>query len=266
MRLVPINSPDDPALEAYVGLTDVARRSKAEPERGIYVAESLKVISRALTAGHRPQSILTEPRHVERLAPVLTDYDIPVYVGQADILEAITGFHVHRGALAIFSRPTLPSISEIIAKARRVVILEDIVDHTNVGAAFRAVAGMGQQAVVVTPRCADPLYRRSIRVSMGAVFAIPWTRGPEWTELANILHAHGFTIAALGLGEDSIDLAEFQHRVPDKLALVLGSEGPGLTSEAIKSSDQVIRIKMHNGVDSLNVASAAAVAAWALGP
>ena len=178
-----IADPTDPRLADYVALTDVALRRRTEPERGLYVAESEKVIRRALAAGHRPRSFLMAERWLTDLADVVADAregGIPIYVGEHDVIEALTGFHLHRGALAAMQRPVLPAVGDLLKNARRVLVLEDIVDHTNVGACFRSAAALGVDAVLVTPRCADPLYRRAVRVSMGTVFQVPWTRIEPW--------------------------------------------------------------------------------------
>jgi tRNA G18 (ribose-2'-O)-methylase SpoU len=187
-----------------------------------------------------------------------------VYVGSETALQQLTGFHLHRGALAAMHRPVLPSLEDVLAHARRVVVLEDIVDHTNVGAAFRAVAGLGADAVLVSPRCADPLYRRSVRVSMGTVLQVPWTRIGEWQDAAPRLHDAGFHIAALALDDRAVSLEAFASHAPRKVALVMGAEGDGLSHRAMASADTVVTIPMAHGVDSLNVASAAAVALYAL--
>lgn len=264
MHLVPISDPADPELRDYRDLTDVVRRRLSEPAGGLYLAESVKVIERALAAGHRPRSVLALPKWVDALTPLLEPYDIPVYVGESELLESITGFVMHRGALASMHRPELPAVAELLRDARRVVVLEDIVDHTNVGAIFRAVAGMGADAVLVTPRCADPLYRRSVRVSMGAVLQVPWTRLDDWPAGGAQLHDAGFTIAALALDDDAVDLADFAASPPDRVALLLGTEGDGLSRHALTAADTVVTIPMDRGVDSLNVAAAAAVGLWAL--
>jgi len=205
----------------------------------------------------------------ERMAPMLAEVDalddeVPVYVMDREVLEHVAGFHVHRGALASMHRPALPTIAEVLAGARRVVILEDIVNHTNVGAIFRSVAALGADAVLITPQCADPLYRRSVRVSMGAVFDVPWTRIPQWPAGLDELRAAGFELAALALTEDSVELDAFAQRAPERLALVMGAEGDGLSAAAVTAADHVVRIPMRAGIDSLNVAAAAAVAMWAL--
>ncbi|MGW4930565.1 TrmH family RNA methyltransferase [Agromyces sp. NPDC004153] len=248
----------------YAGLTDVALRSAHEPANGLYIAESAKVIRRAIGAGHRPRSVLMEEKWLQGLEAVLEPFDIPVHLADPEQLEAITGYRVHRGALAAFERPRLPDPGELLATARRVVVLEDIVDHTNVGAIFRSVAALGADAVLVTPRCADPLYRRSVRVSMGTVFQVPWTRLPEWPEAARMLHAHGFSIAALALADDAVSLRDLADDPPERLALVFGAEGDGLSARALDAADRIVTIPMAHGVDSLNVAAAAAVVLYAL--
>jgi len=264
MRLVPVTDPGAPELRDYTELTDVARRRLREPEEGLYLAESVKVIERAFAAGHRPRSVLVLEKWLTEIGPLFEPWDVPVYVGSAEVLEAVTGFVMHRGALASMHRPTPPPVADLLREARRVVVLEDIVDHTNVGAIFRAVAGLGADAVLVSPRCADPLYRRSVRVSMGAVLQVPWTRLDEWDVAAPQLHAAGFTIAALALDDRAVDLADFARDAPSKVALVLGTEGDGLSREALAIADTTVTIPMDHGVDSLNVAAAASVALWSL--
>jgi tRNA G18 (ribose-2'-O)-methylase SpoU len=265
MRIISIDSIDAPELADFARLTDVALRRALEPAGGLYLAESTKVIGRALRAGHTPRAVLVTPRWLPDVEPLLAGFpDVPVYVGTEEALESLTGFHLHRGALASMHRPPLPELEEVIAGARRVVVLEDIVDHTNVGAAFRAVAGLGADAVLVTPRCADPLYRRSVRVSMGTVLQVPWTRIGEWQDAAPRLHDAGFRLAALALAENAVSLDEFAAHAPERVALVMGAEGDGLSRRALACADTVVTIPMSHGVDSLNVASAAAVALYAL--
>lgn len=264
MHVVAISDPADPALRDYRDLTDVVLRRLAEPAGGLYLAESVRVIERALAAGHRPRSALVLPKWVDEVSTLLAPYDVPLHVGEPEVLESITGFVMHRGALASMHRPPLRSVAELLAGARRVVVLEDVVDHTNVGAIFRAVAGLGADAVLVTPRCADPYYRRSVRVSMGAVLQIPWTRLDEWPAGGDQLRDAGFTIAALALADDAVDLRDFAARAPERVALLLGTEGDGLSRRALAAADVVVTIPMERGVDSLNVAAAASVALWSL--
>jgi tRNA G18 (ribose-2'-O)-methylase SpoU len=265
---VTITDPDDPRLADYVSLTDVALRTRMEPAGGLYIAESSTVLGRALAAGHRPRSVLCAPRwlaDVETMletAPVGPD-PVPVYVADEPVLEAITGFHVHRGALAAMHRPALPTLDEVMVGARRVAVLDGLVDHTNVGAALRACAAFGMDGVLITATCADPLYRRAVRVSMGTVFQVPWTRVDPWPAGVELLRERGFVTAAMALSPTAITLDELAADLPERLALVLGSEGPGLSPATLDACDLVVRIPMAHQVDSLNVASAAAVAFWA---
>ncbi|WP_291054188.1 RNA methyltransferase [Herbiconiux sp.] len=267
---MPIAALDDarlehPGLADYADLTDVALRRILEPAGGLYLAESSKVIARAVEAGHRPRSVLLQEKWLPDLAWVGERFpDVPIYVASDAQLEQLTGFQMHRGALASMHRPELPSLSSLLTDAHTVVVLEDIVDHTNVGAAFRSAAGLGADAVLISPRCADPLYRRSVRVSMGTVLQVPWTRIGEWKEAVPALHEAGFTIAALALGDDSIPLPEFTASLPERVAIVLGTEGDGLSRRALAAADVRVEIPMLHGVDSLNVASASAVALYAL--
>jgi len=265
MRIERVERADDPRLADYRDLTDVALRRVLEPEGGLYIAESAKVIARAVAAGHRPRSVLVQDKWLADVEPLLADApETPVYLVNGDVAESLTGFTVHRGALAAMHRPPLRSVADVVAGARLVVVLEDIVDHTNVGAAFRSAAGLGADAVLVTPRCADPLYRRSVRVSMGTVFQVPWTRLPEWPEASDLLHDAGFTIAALALADDAVSLDAFAADPPARTALLLGAEGDGLSRRALAAADTIVTIPMAGGVDSLNVAAASAVALWAL--
>ena len=274
----------DERLNDYTSLTDVALRRRLETDRGLYMAESTKVITRAVAAGHVPRSFLMAERHYPEMRPVIAAAtgcggaddggEVPVFLAPEEVLESITGFHLHRGALAAMNRPALADVGALLASARgsrgarRVAVLEDLVDHTNVGAAFRSAAALGVDAILVTPRCADPLYRRSVRVSMGAVFQVPWTRITRWPAVDE-LHDAGFAVAALALSEDAVSLDDFAASptctaADSKVALVLGTEGDGLSRRALAAADRVVRIPMAGGVDSLNVAAAAAVAFWAL--
>lgn len=264
MHLEEITDDDDMRLRDYRDLTDVALRRVSEPAEGLYIAESAKVIARALAAGHRPRSVLVQQKWVDEVSALLAYTDTPVYVVPAAVAESVTGYSVHRGALAAMHRPELPDVADLLRHARTVLVLEDIVDHTNVGAVFRSVAGLGADAVLVSPRCADPLYRRSVRVSMGTVLQVPWTRIGDWPAAGEELRAQGFHLAAMALTDESVDLDAFVADLPDRVALVMGTEGQGLTPAAIASADTTVRIPMAHGVDSLNVAAASAVGLWAV--
>lgn len=254
----------DERLADYRDLTDVALRRVLEPAGGLYIAESSKVITRALAAGHRPRSVLVQEKWLDDVRGIVAD--APIYVVEDAVAEALTGFAVHRGALAAMHRPTPAPMAEVIEDARLILVLEDIVDHTNVGAAFRAAAGLGADAVLISPRCADPLYRRSVRVSMGTVFQVPWTRMPAWREARGILTDAGVHVAALALSPEAVSLDDFAAQRPERVALMMGSEGDGLSRRALAAADSVVTIPMSGGVDSLNVAAASAVALWALRP
>jgi len=256
---IPISDPADPRLADYRDLRDVQLRSHLEVENGLFLAEGAKVVRRALEAGFTPRSFLMAEKWVDGLADVVGD--APVFVAAEDVVEELTGFHVHRGALAAFERKPLPSLETVLAGARSVLVLEDIVDHTNVGAVFRSGAAMGFDAVLLAPRCADPLYRRAIKVGMGAVFALPWTRMPDWHSALPDLSARGFTTVALTLAEDALPIEDAVAGV-DRLALVLGSEGHGLSARWEQSADRRAIIEMAEGIDSLNVAAASAVACY----
>lgn len=262
-----LDSAEDPRVADYTNLTDTRLRQRREPLEGLYIAESSKVLRRALAAGHRPRSFFLADKWLADLSDILADYPhVPAYVGTAAVLEAITGFHLHRGAMAAMHRPAPLRLQEVLATATRVAVLEDIVDHTNVGAIFRSAAGLGVDAVLLSPRCADPLYRRAVRVSMGAVFSVPWARMDPWPQSLSKLSDFGFTTAALGLSPASITLDELSARRPERLALILGTEGGGLSAETIAQAELSVRIPMRAGVDSLNVAAAGAVAFWACRP
>jgi tRNA G18 (ribose-2'-O)-methylase SpoU len=265
VTIVRIKGADDPRVRDYTSLTDVHLRKVREPAEGLYIAESSRVLRRALAVGHRPRSFFLADKWLEGLADVLEAYpDIPAYVGHPWLLEEITGFHLHRGAMAAMHRPHPIPVAELLADARRVAVLEDIVDHTNVGAIFRSAAALGVDAVLVSPRCGDPLYRRSIRVSMGAVFHVPWARIDAWPDAVDDLRDLGFTVAALELTEDALELDALGARGLERLALVLGTEGAGILPETLDAVDLAVKIPMRAGIDSLNVASASAVAFWEL--
>lgn len=260
-RLVEIDDPADPRLADYRDLRDVQLRQHLEAEHGLFIAEGEKVVRRAVEAGFAPRSFLMAPRWLDGLADVLGASGAPVYVVSEALAEEVTGFHVHRGALASLHRLPLPPVDEVLAGARSVLVLEDIVDHTNVGAIFRSGAALGFDAVLIAPRCADPLYRRSIKVAMGAVFAMPWTRLPDWYDALPALSRAGFTTVALTLAPDAVPVEEAVAGA-DRLALVLGSEGHGLSSRWEEAADRRAIIPMAAGIDSLNVAAATAVACY----
>lgn len=260
-ELVEISDPDDPRLADYRDLRDVELRKCLEAEHGLFLAEGEKVVRRAVEAGFQARSFLMAPRWLDGLDDVLARSDGPCYVLSESLIEQVTGFHVHRGALASLHRRALPAMEEVLTGARSVLVLEDIVDHTNVGAIFRSGAALGFDAVLLAPRCADPLYRRSIKVGMGAVFTMPWTRLPSWHDALPALSERGFTTIALTLAPDAVAIEDAVAGV-DRLALVLGSEGHGLSSRWERSAERRAVISMREGIDSLNVAAATAVACY----
>jgi len=260
-ELVEIDDAADPRLHDYRDLRDVQLRVSLEAEHGLFLAEGEKVVRRAIEAGHDARSFLMAPRWLDNLADVLESSDAPCYVVSDQLAEEVTGFHVHRGALAALERRPLPTVDEVIADARTIVVLEDVVDHTNVGAILRSAAALGADAALLSPRCADPLYRRAVKVAMGAVFSLPWTRIPDWYDALPHLSAAGFTTVALTLSDDAVTLDEAVRGV-DRLALVLGTEGHGLSPRWTAAADRRAIIPMESGIDSLNVAAASAVACY----
>jgi tRNA G18 (ribose-2'-O)-methylase SpoU len=256
MRRVAIDDPTDPRLSPFLDLRDTSMRAAREPAEGFFLAEGALTIRRALTAGYEPRAVLA----TDRMLPELADLDVTAYVVPDAVLERTTGYPVHRGALASFARRPEPDAGEVLAAANRVVVLEDLVDTTNVGAIFRAAAALGWDAVVLSPRCGDPLYRRAVRTSMGAVFSVPWTRVAHRTGV-DALHDAGFTVIAL-TPSGSVDIGAVG--TPARRALVVGTEGPGVSRRWLDAADVTARIPMHNGIDSLNVATAAAVALYVL--
>jgi tRNA G18 (ribose-2'-O)-methylase SpoU len=266
-----LESAGDPRVSDYTQLTDVHLRKLREPAEGMYIAESSRVLRRALAAGHSPRSFFLAEKWLDDLQDVLSEYpDVPAFIGSAALLEEITGFHLHRGAMAAMQRPAPVPLPELLADARtetphrsRIAILEDLTDHTNVGAIFRSAAAIGVDAVLVTPQCADPLYRRSIRVSMGTVFQVPWTRVEAWPASIEQLKEAGYFVAGMSLGEGAITLDELVAQDHQNLVLVFGTEGDGLKPETDRSLDARVTIPMMNGVDSLNVAASSAVAFYA---
>ena len=253
-----------PELDVYARLTEAQLLNRFEPAKGMFIAESPKVIMRALDAGCQPVSLLVERNHInaEAAEAITRCGDVPVFTASLDVLTQLTGFQLTRGMLCAMRRPKLPTVSEAVGNARRVAVLENIQNPTNVGAIFRSAAALGMEAVLLTPDCSNPLYRRSCRVSMGTVFQVPWTYLPEnWTE---VLHSMGFKTAAMALREDSLSIDDPILGQQERLAVVLGSEGDGLTDATITACDYTVRIPMSHGVDSLNVAAASAVAFWEL--
>jgi tRNA G18 (ribose-2'-O)-methylase SpoU len=264
-RLIDVDDPYDPRLADYRDLRDVQLRKHLEAEHGLFLAEGEKVVRRAAEAGFTPRSFLMAPRWLEGLGDVLAAGEAPCYVVSESLAEAVTGFHVHRGALASFERCAPRPVDDVLAQVhpRRLAVLEDLVDHANVGSAFRNAAALGVGAVLVTPGCADPLYRRAIKTSMGAVFNLPWTRTGPWPRSMEALRAHGYSVAAMTLSDDAIDLDELARRRHGPLAFVFGSEGPGVRDATTAHADLRVRIPMAAGVDSLNVAAATAVTFYA---
>ncbi len=281
MRFIHLDSIDDERVYAYTNLTEIQLRNKLEPSKGLFIAESPKVIDRALAAGREPISLLVEEPWIDGMSETFSSIDehwgvdVPVYVASPEQLKSLTGYRLHRGALAAMKRWPLPSVEEVCRGARRIAVMENIVDHTNVGALMRSAAALDVDAVLVTPSCGDPLYRRAARVSMGTVFQIPWTRigGDDkkyWPfEGMGELHDLGFTTVAMALQDDSISLDELVRRLNNspeqsdhisKLALIFGTEGDGLSHHTISRADLTVKIPMSHGVDSLNVAASSAVA------
>lgn len=268
--LIPIETAGDDRLADYVRLRDTSLRRSLESEQGLFIAEGEKVIRRAAEAGYRPRSFLLAERWLAGLDDVLATWpEVPVYVVSEALAEEVTGFHVHRGALGSFHRETRHSLDDVLA-LRRLVVMEDIVDHTNVGAILRGAAGLGWDGALLAPRAADPLYRRSIKVAMGAVFSLPWARLTDWADAVPMLQRSGHRVIALALAEGARPLAEIAAEVArtpeEKIAILLGTEGSGLSRRWIEAADDVAIIPMAAGIDSLNVAAASAVACYALGP
>ncbi|MGA7690203.1 MAG: RNA methyltransferase [Jiangellales bacterium] len=259
-----MTSSTDARLDEYRALRDVTLRKSLEAEHGLFIAEGEKVIRRAVAAGYTVRSMLMSPRWLESLADVVNTLDAPVYVADEALVESVSGFHVHRGALASFERRPLASVESVLTGARRVLVLEDVNDHTNVGAIFRNAAAFGMDAVLLSPRCADPLYRRSIKVAMGAVFSVPWTRLDDWAGAPDLLRDAGFQVLALTPASDAIDLASVV--LGDRVALLLGSEGHGLSGHWMVEADERVVIPMAGDVDSLNVAATSALACYLVVP
>ena len=264
MPIIEITSLNHPGVEIFSSLTEAQLRNRLEPERGIFIAESPKVIRVALSAGYEPLALLCEPKHMEGDAAdiVAGRPNLPIYTGERELLSLLTGYALTRGVLCAFRRPMPKSIEDVCRNARRIVVIQGVTDTTNIGAIFRSAAALGMDAVVLTTDSCDPLNRRAVRVSMGSVFLIPWT----WTDASlKEIRRLGFRTAAMALAEDSISLDAPSLKNESKLAIIMGTEGDGLPHDAIADADYVVRIPMAHGVDSLNVAAASAVAFWELG-
>lgn len=267
-KIIEISDFSAPELDVYARLTENQLLNRADPKNAMFVAESPLVIGRAMDAGCVPLSFLMEPKHIEgRGHEILARCadDVPVYTAPLEVLTQLTGFHLTRGMLCCMLRPALPALSELCAASRRVAVLENVMNPTNIGAIFRSAAALGMDAVLLTAAGSDPLYRRSARVSMGTVFQVPWTYLPEDADWQDVLHSYGFKTAAMALRDDSLSIADPRLREVEKLAVVLGTEGDGLASETIAACDYTVKIPMSHGVDSLNVAAASAVAFYQLG-
>ena len=269
--IIEITDFTDPRLDIYARLTEAQLMNRFDPSNAMFIAESPKVIHRALDGGYRPISLLMESKDIEGSAAdvIARCGDIPLFTAPREVLEQLTGYKLTRGVLCAMARKTLPSVEDVLQGAKRIVILENVMNPTNVGAIFRSAAALGMDAVLLTPGCSDPLYRRSARVSMGTVFQIPWTFiGTEvshWPEPGmGILHNLGFKTAALALSDDSVSIDDPVLAAEERLALLLGSEGDGLTQQTIAHCDYTVKIPMYHDVDSLNVAAASAVAFWQL--
>ncbi len=263
-NLIRIKDFSAPELDVYARLTEAQLMNRFDPQNAMFIAESPKVIQRALDAGYTPVSILVEENRIAGETKEAIDRcgDVPVYTAAMDVLAQLTGYRLTRGLLCAMRRTSLPTVEQVLKKARRIAVLEAVMNPTNIGAIFRSAAALGMDAVLLTPGCSDPLYRRSARVSMGTVFQVPWTFLPEnWQQ---VLNQHGFQTAAMALAEDSVSIDDPHLQTIDKLAIVLGTEGDGLAQTTITGCDYTVKIPMYHGVDSLNVAAASAVAFWEL--
>ncbi|MGW4236672.1 TrmH family RNA methyltransferase [Streptomyces sp. NPDC004749] len=262
--LITVDDPDDPRLRDYTGLTDVELRRRREPAEGLFIAEGEKVIRRAGQAGYAMRSMLLSARWADAMRDVIESAGAPVYVVEPRLAERVTGYHVHRGALASMGRKPLPTTAEVLRTARRVAVMEAVNDHTNIGAIFRSAAALGMDAVLLSPDCADPLYRRSVKVSMGAVFAVPYARLDGWPTALEAVREAGFRLLALTPDAAAVPMDTVAPHRMERVALMLGAEGDGLSRRALDAADTRVRIPMAHGVDSLNVGAAAAVAFYAV--
>ncbi|MEU7330539.1 TrmH family RNA methyltransferase [Streptomyces parvus] len=263
-ELITVDDPDDPRLSDYIGLTDVELRRRREPAEGLFIAEGEKVIRRARQTGYEMRSMLLSAKWVDVMRDVIDEVPAPVYAVAPELAERVTGYHVHRGALASMQRKPLPAAEELLTTARRVVVMESVNDHTNIGAIFRSAAALGMDAVLLSPDCADPLYRRSVKVSMGAVFSVPYARLEAWPKGLEAVREAGFRLLALTPDAKATSIDEAAPHRLERVALMLGAEGDGLSTRALMAADEWVRIPMAHGVDSLNVGAAAAVAFYAV--
>ncbi|CBT75819.1 putative RNA methyltransferase [Glutamicibacter arilaitensis Re117] len=264
-RIMQVADLSDARLDEYLRLSEAHLRMRTDVENGLYIAESTKVVQRAINAEHVPRSFLLAEKHLDQLVEEFNRFpDAPIFIGDDRQLEDLVGFHLHRGAMASMNRPEPLDLSQVLEASSRVAILEDIADHTNLGAIIRSASGLGVDAVLLTPKCVDPWYRRSARVSMGTVFDLPWVRMLSWPEDIRTLKQHGYQMLAMELTDDAIPLNEVQITAGQKVAMILGNEGRGVTAQALEAVDQTVIIPMHREVDSLNVGAASAIAFWHL--
>ncbi|WP_083586616.1 RNA methyltransferase [Glutamicibacter sp. 0426] len=264
-RILQVADLEDPRLDEYLRLSEAHLRMRTDVENGLYIAESTKVVQRAINAGHVPRSFLLAEKHLDQLAEEFNRFpDAPIFIGDDRQLQDLVGFHLHRGAMAAMNRPEPLDLDEVLEASSRIAILEDIADHTNLGAIIRSASGLGVDAVLLTPKCVDPWYRRSARVSMGTVFDLPWVRMQSWPEDLQTLKNHGYEMLAMELTDDATPLNEVEIKAGQKVAMILGNEGRGVTDEALAAVDRTVIIPMHRDVDSLNVGAASAIAFWHL--
>lgn len=264
-RILHVADLQDERLDEYLRLSEAHLRMRTDVENGLYIAESTKVVQRAINAGHSPRSFLLAQKHLGQLVAEFNRFpDAPIFIGDDAQLQDLVGFHLHRGAMASMNRPAPLDLDEVLAASSRVAILEDIADHTNLGAIIRSASGLGIDAVLLTPKCVDPWYRRSARVSMGTVFDLPWVRLESWPRDIERIRAHGYRMLAMELTDDAVPLNDIQLADGEKAAMILGNEGRGVTAEALAAVDTTVIIPMHREVDSLNVGAASAIAFWHL--
>lgn len=264
-RILHVEDLQDPRLDEYLRLSEAHLRMRTDIENGLYIAESTKVVQRAINAGHVPRSFLLAEKHLGQLTEEFNRFPTaPIFVGDDRQLEELVGFHLHRGAMAAMNRPEPLDLDELLETSSRIAILEDIADHTNLGAIIRSASGLGIDAVLLTPKCVDPWYRRSARVSMGTVFDLPWVRLESWPDDMTKLKNHGYELLAMELTDDAVPLNDVRIASGQKIAMILGNEGRGVTQEALAAVDRTVIIPMHRVVDSLNVGAASAIAFWHL--